>query len=108
VNVGAGAAAAKGGLSPEQIRRVVMSHLGAIRACYETEAQRNPGLKGGVTVQWQIDQGGSVSGATVQSSSLANPRVEGCVLRQVKTWRFPTADSPTKVEAYPFKFGVGG
>ncbi len=108
VNVGAGAAAARGGLSPEQIRRVVMSHLGAVRACYETEAQRNPGLKGGVTVQWQIDPSGRVTSASVASSTLKNPRVEGCVVRQVQRWKFPASDAPTTVAGFPFKFGVGG
>jgi TonB family protein len=108
VNVGAGAAAARGGLSPEQIRRVVMSHLGAVRACYEMEAQRNTGLKGGVTVQWQIDPSGSVTSASVASSTLSNPRVEGCIVRQVQRWRFPASDSPTTVAGFPFKFGVGG
>ncbi len=103
-----GAATAKGGLSPDQIRRVVMSHIGAVRACYESEAQRNPGLKGGVTVQWQIDAGGSVTGASVASSTLSNPRVEGCIVRQVQKWKFPSTESPTTVAGFPFKFGVGG
>ena len=103
----AGAAQAKGGLSPDQVQRVVRARTGALRACFESEAQRDPNLKGGVTVQWQIEPGGSVASASVASSTLKNPRVEGCVLRQVKSWRFPTADAPTTVSAYPFKFGVG-
>jgi hypothetical protein len=44
----------------------------------------------------------------VASSSLGNPRVEGCVVRQVKSWRFPAADAPSQVTGYPFKFGIGG
>jgi len=108
VNVGGGVAAAKGGLSPEQIRRVVMTHIGAVRACYETEAQRNPGLKGGVTVQWQIDPAGNVTSASVGGTTLSNARVEGCVVRQVQKWKFPASESPTTVAGFPFKFGVGG
>lgn len=108
VNVGAGAAAAKGGLSADQIHRVVMGHIGAVRACYETEAQRNPGLKGGVTIQWSIDPSGTVTSASVASSTLSNPRVEGCVVRQVQRWKFPASESPTTVAGFPFKFGVGG
>ncbi len=84
-----------------------MGHIGAVRACYETEAQRNPGLKGGVTVQWSIDPTGNVTGASVASSTMSNPRVEGCVVRQVGKWRFPASDSPTTVAGFPFKFGVG-
>lgn len=108
VAVGAGTGSARGGLSPEQVRRVVMAHIGALRACYESEAQRNPGLRGGVTVQWQIDPGGAVSSASVASSTLNNARVEGCITRQVKHWKFPSSDAPTTVAGFPFKFGVGG
>lgn len=104
----AGTSVTNGGLSPEQIRRVVMSHIGAVRACYETEAQRNPTLEGSVTLQWQIDPGGVVTTASIGASTLSSPRVEGCILRQVKRWKFPASDAPTTVAGFPFKFGVGG
>lgn len=108
VAVSAGAPQSRGGLTQEQVRRVVAAHVGALRACYESEAQKNPNLKGGVTAAFQIEPSGSVSTASVANSSLGNPRVEGCVIRQVKSWRFPSSDSPTTVAGYPFKFGVGG
>ncbi len=108
VGVGAGAPATHGGLSPEQIRRVVMAHQGALRACYDSELARNPNLKGGVTMTWNIEPGGSVASAGVAGSSIGNDRVSGCVLRQVKSWHFPASESPTNVAAYPFKFGIGG
>jgi hypothetical protein len=95
-------------LSPEQVRRVVMAHTGALRACYESEAQRNPQLRGGVTVAWQIDATGGVTSASLAGTTLSNARVEGCVVRQVKAWHFPASDAPTTVAGYPFRFGVGG
>ena len=107
VAVSSGAGTGSGGLSPEQIRRVVMAHLGALRACYESEAERNPNLKGGVTVQWQIAPEGTVSGASLGGSSLGSPRVEGCVVRQVKGWRFPSSTAASSVN-WPFKFGLSG
>ena len=100
-------ARAAAGCPQEQIRRVVMAHLGALRACYESEVEKNPNLKGGVTVAWHIEPGGSVSGANVAGSSLGNPRVEGCVVRQVRAWHFPSSDKPSDV-SWPFKFGVSG
>jgi hypothetical protein len=103
-----GTPAASGGLSPEQIRRVVMARKGAVQSCYEIEVQKNPNLKGGLTLSWTIDPGGSVQNASVVSSSLGSPRVEGCVVRQVKSWKFPEAGASTNVSAYPFKFGLGG
>jgi hypothetical protein len=102
------AMAASGGLTPEQVRRVVIAHQGALRACYESEAQRNPQLRGGVTVAWQIDASGSVTSASMAGSTMGNPRVEGCITRQVKAWHFPASDAPTTVGGFPFRFGVGG
>jgi hypothetical protein len=107
VGMSAGNGSARGGLTAEQIRRVVMAHRGSLQACYEIEAQRNPNLKGGVTVQWQIDPSGSVSSASLAGTTMGNPRVEGCVVRQVKSWHFPSSESPSSTE-WPFKFSVGG
>ena len=100
------AVATKGGLSAEQIRRVVTAHQGSMRACYEVEASRNPNLRGGIVLSWQIQPDGAVSTASLVSSTLSNPRVEGCVLRQVRSWHFPTADTASEVGTYGFRFGV--
>lgn len=103
---GGGKAKRGQGLTPAQIQRVVMSRYGAFRACYEAAAARNPGLKGTVGVAWSITPGGSVTGASISSSSLGNSRVEGCILRQIRRLRFPTADKPTGAN-YPFRFVPG-
>jgi hypothetical protein len=94
------------GLTPAQIQRVVMSRYGAFRACYEAASAREPSLSGGVTVSFGITPGGDVSASRVQSSTLGNARVEGCILRQFQRLRFPTADKPTNA-AFPFIFKPG-
>ncbi len=104
---GGGAIVAHGGLSPDQIQRVVRAHTGALRACYEIEAQKDPSLRGGVNVSWTIDASGAVTSASVPRSTIHNARVEGCVMRQVRTWRFPASDGTTQVPDYPFMFSVG-
>jgi hypothetical protein len=101
-----GGGAAHGGLSAEQIRRVVMAHSGALRACYEIEAEKDPTLRGGVTVSWTIDPGGAVTSANLAGTTIHNQRLEGCVLRQVRTWRFPSSEGPSQA-TYPFSFGIG-
>lgn len=103
--VGAGVAT-HGGLSAEQIRRVVVAHRGALQACYEIEAQKDPTLRGGVTASWTIDAGGAVTSASVAGSTIHNARVEGCVLRQVRTWHFPASDGVSQAQ-FPFSFGIG-
>ena len=103
---GGGGGAAHGGLNPEQIRRVVIAHRGALQACYEIEAQKDPTLKGGVTVSWTIDASGGVTSAGLAGSTIHNQRVEGCVLRQVRTWHFPSSDGNSQA-TFPFSFGIG-
>ncbi len=101
-----GGGAAHGGLTAEQIRRVVMAHKGALQACYEIEVQKDPTLRGGVLAAWTIDASGAVTSANLAGSSIHNPRVEGCVLRQVRTWHFPSSDGVSQA-TYPFSFGIG-
>ena len=90
----------------DQIRRVVLSRMGAFRACYEAASAREPNLSGGVTVSFGVTPGGDTSGVRIQSSSLGNPRVEGCILRQFGRLRFPTADKATNA-SWPFIFKPG-
>jgi TonB family protein len=97
-----------GFLSPEQINRVVRANQAALRYCYETEVQRQRGLHGKVVVQWRVDRAGGVPMARVSSSTLGNAGVEGCLVRQVKKWRFPKPDGGEVSVMYPFLFGVGG
>jgi hypothetical protein len=96
--------AAKGALSSDQVRRVVVSHQATVRACYDAELPKHPGLKGNVTVTWQIEPNGSVSSAEVASSTLSNARAEACIVKQVKLWKFPTAELPTQ-PTFPFILG---
>ncbi len=91
------------GLTPGQISRVVFSRSGAFNACYEMAASRDPSLKGGVTVSFSITPSGSVGSVSVSNSSLANPRVEGCITRLFGRLQFPAADKPTNA-AFPFVF----
>jgi hypothetical protein len=106
VAVAAGAVLASGGLSREQIRRVLSSRTEALGACFEGESQRSWSPQGGVTVQWQIDSKGSVVADSVVSSSLNNPRIEACIVRQVRGWKFPSAETSTNVASFPISFAV--
>jgi outer membrane biosynthesis protein TonB len=95
------------GLSADQVRQVVVAHHGALHACYESEAQKNPTFRGSVTLAWTIDASGAVISASITSSTLHNPRAEACILHQVRTWQFPSSDRPSQVQAFPLSFGVG-
>jgi hypothetical protein len=108
VSVVPGKPQVSGYLSPEQIERVVRANQAALRYCYENELQRARSLKGKLVVQWRVDREGRVAYARVTSSTLRSAGVEGCIVRQVKKWRFPKPDGGEVSVQYPFVFGVGG
>ncbi|MCB9621622.1 MAG: energy transducer TonB [Sandaracinus sp.] len=108
VSVEQGRPSVSGYLSAEQINRVVRANAAAIRYCYEVEVQRQPNLRGRVEIAWRINLQGAVTTSRVASSTLRNPRVEGCIVRQVRRWRFPQPDGGEVNVTYPFIFGVSG
>jgi hypothetical protein len=103
VAVSTGTPQQDGGLSREQVAKVVMSHKAAIQFCYEKELQRFPHLQGTVRIAWKISVDGRVETVRVDNSSLGNPSAESCMSRQVKAWQFPKSDGTTNV-VYPFIF----
>jgi TonB family protein len=108
VSVQPGTPQVSGYLSAEQINRVVRANQAALRYCYESEVQRQRSLRGKVVIQWRVDRAGTVPTARVASSTLNDARVEGCLVRQVRKWRFPQPDGGEVSVMYPFIFGVGG
>jgi hypothetical protein len=99
-----GAPTSDGGLSKEQILRVVQSHAAAIQFCYEKELQRFPHLAGKVTLGWKVNLDGRVENVKVDSSSLGNASAEGCMARQVKNWQFPKPNGVVCLVNFPFFF----
>ena len=92
------------GFSADEIRRVVNSHMGQIRACYEAALDSSPGLKGSVTASWHISATGGVPRAVVASSTLSNGRVEGCITRVIKGWTFRNPDAIEADASWGFVF----
>lgn len=96
-----------GGLTREQVARVVRAHANAIKFCYEKELQRKPTLGGKLEVYWVIGPDGGVEKSKIAVSTMGDGAVEGCVVRQVKQWTFPRSDGRTVVQSYPFLFKGG-
>jgi hypothetical protein len=104
VGVTSGTPSSDGGLSKEQILKVVQSHAAAIQFCYEKELQRFPHLAGKVTIDWKVDLDGRVQLAKLGSSSLSNPSAESCMVRQIKAWQFPKPNGVVCNVSFPFFF----
>jgi hypothetical protein len=106
VEASTGEGQSEGGLSREQVAKVVRSHMAAIQFCYEKELQRFPHLSGTVTIYWKIEVDGRVGTVRIEKTSLGNPSAESCMSRQVKNWLFPHSTGTTNVN-FPFIFRSG-
>jgi len=97
-----------GGLTAEEINRVVKARAGIFRACYQGELNRNPGLGGKLVVAFQIGGDGIVKSAKISGgSSMRNDNVESCVRSNIMRLKFPAKGGLANVN-YPFLFQPGG
>lgn len=95
----------EGGLDREVIAQFIQSEIGHIRYCYERQLSANPELYGKIKIQFMIGGGGKVVHQKVSSTTLNNAIVEGCILKRVSGWTFPTPKGgSTVLVSYPFLF----
>jgi TonB family protein len=98
----------EGALSKAQVAVVVRSHLAAVKHCYDQRRAAGALALGGVEVSWRITSDGQVVDAEVSSSSTDDPKLDECIVRQVRNWTFPAAKGETVVRRFPFQFKERG
>lgn len=101
-----------GGTGEFDAKRVVAEvkkRLGAIKSCYERELRRNPTLQGKVTVEFTIEQSGTISKARATENTTGDAAVASCVVNAVKAFRFnPGPEGGSVTFSYPFVFAPQG
>jgi TonB family protein len=97
------------GLTREEVGEVIHKHMSEIRYCYESSLMRTPDIEGKLNTSFVIDGTGIVKTAAVKSSTLPDPRLDDCILRRLKTWKFPKPKGGIDVPVtYPFVFKTLG
>ncbi len=86
------------------IARVVLSHKGGIRSCYNRTLLRSPGDEGEVAVRFVISTKGSITDSRVISSTVNDPALEECILERIGRWIFPPEPGCETVVRYSFHF----
>ncbi len=89
-------------IDKDLIRRIVRSHLGEVRKCYEEGLARDPTLKGRVVISFTIGKSGRVVTSTLRSSDLADATVGECIANTAIGWKFYENSSISVVVYYPF------
>jgi hypothetical protein len=104
-----GHATVRGSLDKEIIRRIIRKHVNEVKFCYEQELTKKPSLAGRIQVQFAINGAGQVISSVMQSSTMGNARVEGCVVQAVKRWPFPQPlGGGLVIVSYPFVLAPAG
>ena len=98
-------AGVSGGLTREQINKVVRRNKKDISRCFETREQFRPGLSGDISMNFTINSMGRVDVAKAGASTISDGALKNCLSRKISTWRFdkPTGGRLVKV-SYPFNF----
>jgi hypothetical protein len=65
-------------------------------------------LAGKILFDWVISLNGGVGSARQVSSTLGSVAVSTCILREIRTWRFPNPVGGSVQVRYPFVFRVQG
>ncbi|MGE0173466.1 MAG: AgmX/PglI C-terminal domain-containing protein [Oligoflexales bacterium] len=94
-----------GGLTSQEVSAVIRANLNQIRHCYEQLLQRSPSASGKIKVRFTIDPSGRVSSTGIESSTISDSVMTGCVTGKVVRWKFPEPRGGQAVTVtYPFVF----
>jgi hypothetical protein len=99
----------EGGLDRDLIADVINRNMGQVRFCYEQGLQANPGLMGRVAIAWIIGGRGQVKTASVDNTTLNSQMVEECIVRRLRSWKFPMPQAGADVKVtFPFMLRRAG
>lgn len=98
-----------GGLDKSLIDAVIKRNMSQIRYCYQRQLAKNPSLSGKIKVKFVIAKDGSVSKASIASSTMggAGKPVQSCIVGRFKKFKFPKPNGGIVIVKYPFIFTGG-
>jgi hypothetical protein len=78
-----------GALDKGIIQQVIRRHMNQLRYCYQRELTTSPSLSGRIEVKFVVARDGTVSSASVASSTMGNQAVESCIAGRFQRMVFP-------------------
>ena len=88
-------------LTVPMLQATISRDSGAVLACLTRFPTLLPSGKS-VTVKWTVEPSGMASGVEVLDASLKGTPLEACLVKGVKTFRFPKNTGPPKAMTMPF------
>ena len=96
-----------GGLDKSLIDAVLKRNMSQIRYCYQRQLDKKPSLNGKIKVKFVIARDGSVSKASIASSTMgaAGKPIQSCIVGRLKKFKFPKPNGGLVIVKYPFIVG---
>jgi hypothetical protein len=95
----------EGGLTKDEVRRVIRAHLNEYKYCYERRLIARPDLMGKIVMSFMIGQSGGVIAAKPVEDSTGDKAIGHCVAKRMLRWQFPPPRGGGMVTVrYPFIF----
>ena len=92
VSAGVGAVEAASGEGADAIRATVKKYSPRVKSCYEQRLKEVPSLGGRVAVDVSISAG-RVTSVSIAENTTGDSKLESCITRSIKGWRFDTSVS---------------
>lgn len=92
------------GLTSEFVQRIVRQNQGALRLCYEEGLRRRPGLRGQITVKFEIDSAGLARRVDDGASDMDDTIVIDCVRAVIGRLSFASPDGGVARVRYSWTF----
>ena len=94
-----------GGLDRESVKRIISSHRGEIRTCYERALLTQNNLDGRIVYDWRIGSDGVVVSVQMTKTTVASTNLSTCVQDVIQQMVFPPASNGKSTRViYPFVF----
>lgn len=93
----------KGSADPLSIRRVMNRKKSGIRACYENALRHNGRLSGKLVISFEINLRGRLKNLSF-GGSLSSHKLERCIRRIARSWRFSRPEEEPVYVDYPIVF----
>jgi outer membrane biosynthesis protein TonB len=90
--------------STAALMAVVHRYAGGIKYCYDRCLETNPEVRGRMVLVITVAPNGTVAKVQVATETVKNEVLSGCVLDQVKAWKFPASTGPAVSFRCPLVF----
>jgi hypothetical protein len=84
-----------------QVRRTIRKNFRGIERCHQRQLKRDPDTAGRVLVTAVVAPSGKVTHVEVTTSRAKGSFLEGCLVREVRGWRFPATRGPAREISFP-------